>query len=128
MRPRRADTGLAEIDRGLNEDDINIMNDGTVTKIKDTFEKHPVEAGEVEEVCEGEGDTEKGGGKVGSHLVGECPCLVVESVQLTNPAQERVRIQLNAERPNAEKRPRWILWRRQRISLVMMMRRRRSPR
>ena len=124
MRPRRADTGLAEIDRGLSEDDIDIMNDGTVTKIKDTFEKHPVEAGEVEEACEGEGDTEKGGGKVGSHLIGQCPCLVV----LTNPAQERVRIQLNAERPKAEKRPRWILWRRQRISLVMMGRRRRSPR
>ena len=128
MRPRRADTGLAEIDRGLSEDDINIMNDGTVTKIKDTFEKHPVEAGKVEEVCEGEGDTEKGGGEVWSHLIGQCPCLVVQIVQITNPAQERVRIQLNAERPNAEKRPRWILWRRQRISLVMMGRRRRSPR
>ena len=36
----------------------------------------------------------------------------------TKLAQERVRIQLNAERPNAEKRPRWILCRRQRISLV----------
>ena len=93
------------------------------------LEEHPVEAGEVEEVCEGEGDTEKGGGKVGSHLIGQCPCLVVQIVQLTNPAQERVRIQLNAERPNAEKRPRWILWRRQRISLVMMgMRRRRRMR
>ena len=62
--------------------DINIMNDGTVTKIKDTFEKHPVEAGEVEEVCEGEGDTEKGGGKVGSHLIGQCPCLVVQIVHI----------------------------------------------
>ena len=57
MRPRRADTGLAEIDRGLSEDDIDIMNDGTVTKIKDTFEKHPVEAGEVEEVGEGKSRT-----------------------------------------------------------------------
>ena len=34
------------------------MNDGTVTKIKDTFEKHPVEAGEVEEVGESEGCAE----------------------------------------------------------------------
>ena len=120
MRPRRADTGLAEIDRGLSEDDIDIMNDGTVTKIKDTFEKHPVEAGEVEEVCEGEGDTEKGGGEVWSHLIGQCPCLVaqiVQIVQLTNPAQERVRIQLKAERPKAANNAMWILCRKHRICL-----------
>ena len=94
------------------------MNDGIVTKIKDTFEKHPVEAGEVEEVCEGEGDTEKGGGKVGSHLIGQCPCLVVQIVHITNPAQERVRIQLKADKPKAANKPMWILCRRHRISLA----------
>ena len=40
------------------------MNDGTVTNKKDTFEKHPVEAGEVEEVGEGEGGAEEGLGEV----------------------------------------------------------------
>ena len=35
----------------------------------------------------------------------------------TKPAHESVRIQLKAERPKAEKSPRWILCRRQRISL-----------
>ena len=39
----------------------------------------------------------------------------------TKPAHDSVRIQLKAERPKAQKSPRWILCRRQRISLLIMM-------
>ena len=98
------------------------------------LKEHPVEAGKVEEVGEGEGGAEQGLRKVRRHLE------VVKVVSMVKVAKkikvakgcqdvqdylrgrtrffhERVRIQLRAERPKVQNNPMWILCRRQRISL-----------
>ena len=48
---------------------LSVGVDAHLKKEVEALKEHPVEAGEVEEVGEGEGGAEKGLGKVGGHQV-----------------------------------------------------------